>query len=46
VWQGSTMDPVAFTAVAALLLAVGLAACIWPARRAATIDPIKALRYE
>jgi putative ABC transport system permease protein len=42
----STFDPVTFVAVAGLLLMAGLAACLWPARRAARVDPVTALRHE
>lgn len=39
-------DPATFTAVAALLIAVALAACGAPALRAARVDPIRVLRQE
>jgi len=42
----ATFDPLAFTAVAAVLFAVGLAACYLPARRAMRVDPMIALRQE
>jgi hypothetical protein len=41
-----TADPATFAAVPLLLAAVGLAACYTPARRAAEVDPIAALRCD
>jgi ABC-type antimicrobial peptide transport system permease subunit len=42
----SATDPVTFLAVVILFLAVGLIASLLPARRAAGIDVLTALRYE
>ncbi len=42
----NTHDPFAFTAAAALLAAVALAAMLGPARLATLVDPIQALREE
>jgi putative ABC transport system permease protein len=39
-------DPFTFAGVAAVLIAAACAASYWPARRAASIDPIVALRCE
>jgi len=41
-----TADPLTFSAVAGVLLASALAACLIPARRATRIDPLEALRYQ
>ena len=42
----SPSDPITFVAVAFTLGAAGMAAVFFPARRAAKLDPLKALRYE
>ena len=44
--QISPTDPLTFTAIAMLLAAIGGLACWLPARKAAQIDPMIALRYE
>ena len=56
-WAGSSLfrafvfgiqptDPVVYVAVAALLAAVGFAAALVPARRAARLDPLVAMRHD
>jgi ABC-type lipoprotein release transport system permease subunit len=42
----SPTDPVVISAVCVLLMVAALAACLLPARRAASIDPVQALRTE
>ena len=42
----SPADPIAFGSASLLLLLVGLAACYFPARRAASLNPVEALRME
>jgi len=42
----SATDPWTFAAVVTLIVSVGLAACMLPARCAMRVDPLVALRYE
>jgi len=42
----SSRDPLILGTVTILLLAVAVMACLAPARRAASIDPMEAVRHE
>jgi len=42
----TTADPLTFAAVALVLALVALLACLIPARRAVSVDPTEALRYQ
>jgi ABC-type antimicrobial peptide transport system permease subunit len=44
--QSSSRDPLTLLVVIVILALISLLACIWPARSAATLDPMKALRTE
>jgi putative ABC transport system permease protein len=45
-YQVSPTDPLTFMAVAAILAAVAIAACLGPACKALAIDPMEALRRD
>jgi putative ABC transport system permease protein len=45
-WGVKASDPWTLGTVAVIILAVGLAACFFPAHRATQVDPLVALRHE
>jgi hypothetical protein len=45
-YQTAPRDPIIFAGVAALFILCGIIACLIPARRATTVDPLIALRAE
>jgi putative ABC transport system permease protein len=46
IWGVSLYDPWVFGPVILVVIGVGVLACLFPARRAARVDPMVALRYE
>jgi ABC-type antimicrobial peptide transport system permease subunit len=44
--QSSPTDPVTLGSILAVLTALALGSCFWPARYATLLDPVIALRYE
>jgi putative ABC transport system permease protein len=45
-WGVNALDPLTFACVSLFLLSVGAAACYMPARKAASLDPMVALRHD
>jgi ABC-type lipoprotein release transport system permease subunit len=46
VFEVSTIDPLTLAAATVLLAGVAVASSLWPALRAARVDPVRALRFE
>jgi predicted permease len=44
--QTNGNDPLTVVGIAAVMMAVSIAACFWPARRATLLDPVAALRND
>ena len=45
-FETSPTDPATFVRMTLMLVVVTIAACAWPARRAASVDPVEVLRQE
>ena len=45
-WGVTPYDPLTLIVVVAVVVAAGVAACYFPARRAMSVNPVQALRYE
>jgi putative ABC transport system permease protein len=45
-WGVKPYDPLTMISVAVIIIAVGMVACVVPARRATRVDPLVSLRYE
>ena len=45
-FESSGADPLSYLSAAALVVATGLIACYLPARRAARVQPVEALRED
>jgi putative ABC transport system permease protein len=45
-WGVSATDPWTYSGVAVVVMASGVTACLLPAIRAATVDPVQVLRHE
>jgi len=45
-YQVSPTDPITFAVIAVMLSAVAMAACVVPAKKVLSIDPMAVLRHE
>jgi ABC-type antimicrobial peptide transport system permease subunit len=42
----SPIDPLTYAVITVVVVAIAYLACYWPSRRAASVDPVNALRAE